>query len=199
MRKEKSDQIGEYIRELRTIKRELIESERNFLIIKKWEYELANGRRIKREELIKNKSTGSAIIVAPRIEESGEFLVVIEPRVFTSLGVAVSFPAGYIEKGESAKKAAVRELREETGYVARSLVHLDSFYQDEGVSAAFNHSFLALDAVKRYPQSLDDSEIVRYITLTLEEIEECEKMVLVSGVNSKLTLWKLKDYMKGEM
>ena len=139
------------------------------------------------------------MIVAPRIEESGEFLVVIEPRVFTSLGVAVGFPAGYIEKGESAKKAAIRELREETGYVARSLVHLDSFYQDEGVSAAFNHSFLALDAVKRYPQSLDDSEIVRYITLTLEEIEECEKMGLVSGVNSKLTLCKLKDYMKGEM
>lgn len=58
--------------------------------------------------------------------------MVVEPRVFTAKTVSVSFPSGYLEEGESPYEAALRELKEETGYIPKYIKLLDSFYQDEG-------------------------------------------------------------------
>ena len=132
-------------------------------------------------------------MIAPQI--NNEFLVTIEPRVFTEKGVAVSFPAGYIEKNETPLDAAKRELKEETGYVSDKFIHLDSYYQDEGVSSAYNHSFLAQDAKKMFDQKLDENEIIKYMTFTYEELLEIEKMGYLSGSNTKLTLCRIKDYL----
>lgn len=197
MRREKRDELNHYLDELRTVRRELIENpKRHFITSKSYRYFLNNGRSIPREQLLKNGTSGSAVMVAPRLD-NGEFIVVIEPRVFTEHGIAMSFPAGYIELGEEPEFAALRELREETGYTSDELIHLDSFYQDEGVSEAYNHSFLALNAYKKYDQELGQNEIVRYMSLTLDEILEVEKMGIVSGSNTKLTLCRINDYMKG--
>ena len=197
MRKEKLELINKYIEELKIIKKEVIENPtKHFLTSASYEFYLNNGRRIPREQILKNGIDGSAVFIAPRLR-SGEFLVVIEPRVFTKSGIGVSFPAGYIEDGEKIEDAALRELREETGFNCRKLIHLDSFYQDEGISSAYNHSFLALNAYKEYEQDLDENEIVRYMSLTLDEIEDLEKMGLINGVITKLTLSRIKDYMKG--
>ena len=136
------------------------------------------------EKLLKNNLDGSAVMIAAQDKESKEFLVTIEPRVFTKLGVAVSFPAGYIEKDETAIEAARRELREETGYTTDNLIHLDSFYQDEGVSKAFNHSYLALNAERKYEQDLDENEFIKYMTFTYDELLEIEKMGYISGSNT---------------
>ena len=197
MRTQKLEEINKNLEELKTIKKELKNENNMFLNIKKWNFTLSNGIILEREELVKNNDTGSAVIIAPMDKKSGEFIVVMEPRVFTRMGVAMGFPAGYIEKYETPEQAALRELREETGYVPRKLIHLDAFYQDEGVSKAYNHTFLALDAVKEFDQDLDDSEVVRYMSLTFDELLECEQMGLISGANTKLTLSKIKEYMKG--
>lgn len=197
MRREKRELINKYLEELKTIKREINNNpKRRFVTSVPYLYTLNNGRVIPREQVLKNGSSGSAVMVAPYIEEAKEFLVVIEPRVFTKLGVAVSFPAGYIEEGETPEEAGLRELKEETGYVSDNLIHLDSFYQDEGVSAAYNHSFLALDAKKMYDQDLGENEIVRYLTLTYDELLELDKEGVISGANTKLTLAKIKEHIK---
>ena len=153
---------------------------------------------IPREQILKNGISGSAVMVAPYLKDTKEFLVVMEPRVFTKLGVAIAFPAGYIEEGETPEEAGRRELREETGYVANELIHLDSFYQDEGISEAYNHSFLALDAKKEFEQKLDPNEIVNYLTLTYDELLELDKEGIINGVNTKLTLSKIRNYIKEE-
>lgn len=195
MRKEKLELIKNYLEELKTIKREVDKNPNHrFVTTIPYLYTLSNGRVIKREQVLKNDSNGSAVMVAPYIKETGEFLVVIEPRVFTKLGVAVSFPAGYIEEGEKPEVSALRELKEETGYIAGKMIHLDSYYQDEGVSAAFNHSFLALECEKKFEQDLDENEIVKYTTLTYEELLELEKEGIINGANTKLTLAKIKNY-----
>ena len=198
MRREKKELINQYLNELKTIRREVAKPKKIFLSSVPYLYTLNNGASIPREQILKNGLDGSAVIVAPYIEETKEFLVVIEPRVFTKLGVGISFPAGYIEDGETPEEAGLRELKEETGYVADKLIHLDSFYQDEGISAAYNHSFLARDTKKMFEQNTDENEIVRYTTLTYDELLELEKEGILSGANTKLTLAKLKKYIKEE-
>lgn len=56
-----------------------------------------------------------AVVVIPVTRESGSLLLIRQYRV--PLGVhALEFPAGLIDDGEEAEEAALRELREETGY-----------------------------------------------------------------------------------
>ncbi len=195
MESNKLKKLKETIEELRTIKKVINENpKRTFITSKHYLFTLQNGRTIPREQLLKNNLDGSAVMIAPMI--GNEFLMTIEPRVFTKEGVAVSFPAGYIEKDEEPIDAAKRELREETGYVSDNFIHLDSYYQDEGVSKAFNHSFLAIDARKKYDQKLDENEIIKYMTFTYDELLELEKYGYISGGNAKLALSRMKEIYK---
>lgn len=195
MRKDKLKELRDAINELQTVKKIINENpKKKFITSKSYLFTLRNGRTIPREQLLKNGLDGSAVMIAPLI--GNEFLMTIEPRVFTKQGVAVSFPAGYIEKDETPLEAAKRELREETGCVSDNFIYLDSYYQDEGVSKAFNHSFLALDVKRAYEQDLDENEIIKYMTFTYDELLEIEKMGYLSGSNTKLTLCRIKDHLR---
>ncbi len=195
MENTKLKELRDNINELKTVRRIINENpKRKFITSVPYLYYLNNGRVIPREQLLKNELDGSAVMIAAMVND--EFLVTIEPRVFTKKGVAVSFPAGYIEKGETPLEAAKRELYEETGYVSDSFIHLDAFYQDEGISSAYNHCFLALDAKKVGEQKLDENEIIKYMTFTYDELLEIEKTGYLSGANTKLTLCRVKDYLR---
>jgi len=198
IRNEKLEELKEIVNELKTIKviERQIREEKKFLQSKSYSFKLNNGVMIPREKLIKGGKDGSAAIIMP-VLENNEVLTIIEPRVFTELTVGVGFPAGYIEKDESPLVGALRELKEETGYVPKEMIEIDSFYQDEGVSSALNHIFLALDCEKKFEQELDKDEIVKYMTFTYDELLELEKLGYIKGCNSKLALVKSKIYMKG--
>lgn len=198
MRKEKLEELKEIVEELKTIEviERKIEQKNKFLQSKSFYFKLNNGIIIPREKLIKGGKDGSAAIIMP-VLPNNEVLTIIEPRVFTKLTVGVGFPAGYIENGEDKRVGALRELREETGFVPKELILMDSFYQDEGVSSALNHIFLALNCEKKYEQKLDQDEIVKYMMFNYEELFELEKLGYISGANSKLALEKSKVYMKG--
>jgi len=195
MRKEKLEELKDYIETLRTISRSKIVKGSYFLNREAYRCTLNNGVVITREKLIKGNNNGSAAIIMPVTKEK-EVLVVVEPRVFTKETVSVGFPAGYLEQDESIYDGARRELREETGYVSKKLILLDSFYQDEGCSEAYNYSFIALDCEKKYPQNLDADEIVRYMTFNLEELYELENLGYINSANSKLTLSRAKKYLR---
>lgn len=197
MRKEKLEQLKQIVEELKTIevKDSVIEQKDKFLQSKSYKFKLNNGLIIPREKLIKGGKDGSAAIIMPVLSNS-EILTIIEPRVFTSMTVGVGFPAGYIEQNESTKEGAQRELREETGFVPKEMIEIDSFYQDEGISSALNHIFVALNCEKQFAQELDKDEIVKYMTFNYEELLELEDMGYIKGCNTKLALAKSKKYVR---
>lgn len=196
MREEKLREIKEYLVELKTVySKELVNEEPKFLSISSSLHTLNNGNTIRRERILKNKRDGSAVIILP-VTEDGECIIAIEPRVFTKEKVGIGFPAGYIEEGEDYLEAAYRELLEETGYQAKNLEYLVSFYQDEGCSSAYNYGVLAKCCEKVNIQKLDKDEFVRYCTCTFSEIEELVDKGLIAGANSQLLIEKGKKYLR---
>ncbi len=190
MDNKKKELIDKIIEEYKPVKREEVEP--SFVKIKAYNYTLNNGMVQKREQIIKGSKDGSAVIIVPYV--GNNLLLVIEPRVFTKKGVCVGFPAGYIEKDEDPKDAALRELKEETGLVPESIVEVDAFYQDEGCSSAYNHIFIAHNCKKEYEQDLDPGEYIKYMEFTLEEAEELESEGYINSSNCKLALVRAKEH-----
>lgn len=197
IRKEKLEELKKVIEELKTIEviERCVKPEDKFLQSEAYYFKLNNGIVIPREKLVKGKKDGSATIVMP-VTEDRQVLVAIEPRVFAKGSVGVGFPAGYIERDENIEEAAIRELREETGYVPKNLIFLDSFYQDEGCSSALNQIFLARGCEKRYEQNLDEDELVKYMLFSYEEVLELERLGYIMGGNAKLAIEKSKKYFR---
>lgn len=195
MKEEKILELEKIIDEFKTIEVSENKKQAKFLKFKSYDFKINNGKTITREELIKGNSDGCAVIIIP-VLENGNFLTVIEPRVFTELGVGIAFPAGYIDKNEKPVDAALRELSEETGYVPEKIEYIDSFYQDEGCSRAMNYIFIAKGCKKKEKQHLDEDEFIKYMEFSFDELLDLESFEYIKGGNTKLALLKLKEIFK---
>lgn len=80
----------------------------------------------------------------------------------------VEIPAGKLEAGEDPLEAAARELREETGYTAKSLKRLQSFYTSPGFSDELIHLYV-VEELEAGDMTPDADEFLELFELTLEE------------------------------
>ena len=80
------------------------------------EIEYLNGEKKVHREHVK---AGEAVVVLP-ITEDNKVIMVQEPRTPIEQ-VILALPAGMIEPGEQPEDAAIRELEEETGYLASNV------------------------------------------------------------------------------
>ena len=127
------------------------------------EVEYLDGEKIIHREHVK---AGNAIIILP-ITEDNKVIMVQEPR--TPIGkVILDLPAGMIESGEEPSKAAIRELEEETGYLANKIEFLREYYQTVGYSDEKIQIYLATH-LRKTKQHLDEDEEIRVIEIPLEE------------------------------
>ncbi len=76
------------------------------------------------------------------VDENGQMYFVRQYRHAAQLDL-LELPAGTLEPGEPPLEAAAREVREEIGMAASSLVEIGSFYLAPGYSTELMHVFLA--------------------------------------------------------
>lgn len=83
-------------------------------------------------------------------------------------------PAGGIGRGETPSAAALRELAEETGYVAKSIEKLGHFFPLPGTTSHCCHVFVAHE-LELGETNLDEHEVVEVV---LKDWQEVVNMVL---------------------
>ncbi|MCL2478910.1 MAG: NUDIX hydrolase [Treponema sp.] len=74
--------------------------------------------------------------------------------------LSLEFPGGVFKKGEESMQAALRELREETGFIAGKTTKLGSFNPNPAIMSNTVYFFLGEELTKG-GQFLDDDEFVR--------------------------------------
>ena len=82
----------------------------------------------------------------------------------------MEIPAGIIESGESPEGAAMRELKEETGYTTANWKYLGWVEANPAFLNNHCHLWLAQDVVKTHPPRLDEGEEISVAELSFEEV-----------------------------
>lgn len=175
--------------------RELPKTEKPFLKSVPYQVILKSGDIFTREKLVKGNREGSAAIVVP-ITKDNNSLVIVQPRVFKEDPVSIEVPAGYLDPGENHLDAAIRELKEETGYEADEIIELKGYYQDQGISGAFNKCYLALGCEKKYEQKLDRDEYIKFLECKFSDLVYLLDNGYIDDANSIIAINEAKRYLR---
>jgi ADP-ribose pyrophosphatase len=139
------------------------------------------GVRVRRDVV---RHSGSIVILA--VDESGsEPRVLIEKQYRHAAGrFLYELPAGRIDAGENELKAAKRELREETGYSARSWKRILHFWASPGFVAEAMSVYLARDLKLGTAQPEDDE----VIEINLAPLRRAVSMVIDGTIQDAKTI-----------
>lgn len=123
---------------------------------------------------------GAVAVVA--IDDDSKIVLIKQFRKAVE-GVIWEIPAGKLEKGESPKDCAIRELKEETGYVASDIKFINKFYTSPGYSTQTVYTFLARGLKKEEPQLEQGENIQTYLV----DFDEAYNMVIKNEIQDAKT------------
>lgn len=129
---------------------------------------LSDGLKRHREII---RHPGGVVIFAQK--ENGNVLLVKQYR-YAVKSVQTELPAGRLEKGEDPLVAAQRELREETGYIAKKWTSLGFIFTTFGICDEKLYLFKATDLTYDKPDP-DEGEILTYFELPLKQVQNLIK------------------------
>ncbi len=171
--------------EIKRIKRELVAKG---AIIDYYQdtMQIPNGN-IAKWDLIDHK--GAAAVVAVR--DDGKLIMVKQYRNALDRDT-LEIPAGGLNgRGEPTKDAAIRELREETGYVAENVEFLTSIYTTVAFCNEKIDIYLATGLKKQVEQDLDEDE---YVNICTYDLDELVKMVYENKIQDSKTICGIMMY-----
>lgn len=124
---------------------------------------MIEGRKVRREMI---EHRGAAAMLA--FDEKDRVILVKQHRYLR--GYVLEIPAGTLEKGEKPIKCAYRELEEETGYSAKKMTPLITYYPSIGYNTEAIHCFVANGLKKKSNLKLDDDEILSVVKMDFKKL-----------------------------
>jgi ADP-ribose diphosphatase len=148
------------------LSREIVASSRLFRV-EEVQLRFSNGVERTYERLVGSGSGHGAVMIVAMLDD--DHAVLIEEYCGGTDQYELSLPKGLIEPGEDVLAAANRELKEEAGYGARTLVHLTELSLSPGYMSQKIQVVLATDL---YEETLpgDEPEPMRVDKVNLREL-----------------------------
>jgi ADP-ribose pyrophosphatase len=142
-----------------------------------------NKRKVTREVI---EHPGAAAVLAI---ENDKLLLVRQHRF--PHGYVLEIPAGTLEKGEKPMKCAYRELREETGHVAKKMIPLIKYYPSIGYNTEIIHCYVASGIKKVGSLQLDHDEIMSVVKIDFKKVI---KMIMSGKITDSKTICAVLAY-----
>ena len=120
-------------------------------------------RKVRREVI---EHPGAAAMLA--FDEKGKVLLVKQHRF--PHGYILEIPAGTLEKGEKPIDCAYREIIEETGYKAKKMTKLVSYFPSVGYNKEEIHIFVASGTKKKFDLKLDNDEFITVVKMDIKKL-----------------------------
>ena len=134
---------------------------------------------------------GPAVVVVPVLED-GRFVLIGQYR-YPHGRTHWEVPAGRLWAGEDLREGAERELREETGAVAREIVQLPGFYAINGISDHYANVFAALGCRLEHSTEHEPSERIVVKVFTRDEVRALLRSGAIVDAFSSLSLYRYFD------
>ena len=149
--------------------------------------DIKNKKKIYTRAIRKDYST-----IVPFISDN-EILVIKSYRHLVN-SYQIEAPSGYIDPGETPLKAAMRELKEETGYRANNIIDLGSYTLDYTMFEQTGNLFVGYDLVDERKKNLGMMEIIETAILPIDEIRKLLFNGKILNASSIVAFYKSLDF-----
>jgi len=137
-------------------------------------------------EIIEQKSASAVLAF------EGTKVILVKQHRFPH-GYVLEIPAGTLNKNESHRTCAIRELIEETGYKPKKLKHLIDYYPNVGYNTQFIHCYVAQEIEKISEIKLERDE---FFILVKIEFKKLLNMIVSGKIIDSKTICAALTYAK---